>query len=296
MKSPSSSPRRRRLSWRYLLMGAGLLLALTGCSTKRIPAFGWPEPITVQGHKIMALWKGSTVAALVVGIFVWGLIFVCIVAFYKRKNDDELPPQVHYNIPIEILYTVLPFITVGILFYFTAVDENYENKLTKNPPVTVNVVGYQWAWQFNYASGPAAGLQIHGRPGEYPELVLPVGEKIRFELTSPDVIHAFWVPAFLFKRDVIPGRVNQFEVTIDKEGRFRGACTELCGVDHYRMLFTLRTVSPADFQTFAQTALAQAKSGSGNNRYTYDASIIGVKPVSGTANSNNQNNQPGGSP
>src|SRR3954464_9347623 len=110
MKTPSSAPgksvRRRRVSGRYLLIGAGLMLALTGCSTERIPAFGFPEPITVQGHRIMALWKGSTVAALAVGVVVWGLILACVVFFYKRKDDDELPPQVHYNIPIEILYTV----------------------------------------------------------------------------------------------------------------------------------------------------------------------------------------------
>jgi cytochrome c oxidase subunit 2 len=272
----------------------GLLLALSGCSTKRIPSFGFPEPVTVQGHKVMALWKGSSVAALAVGVVVWGLILVCVVAF--RKRSDDLPPQVHYNIPIEILYTVLPFVMIGILFYFTAVDENYENKLTKDPPVTVNVVGYQWAWQFNYATGPAAGLEIHGRPGQYPELVLPVGEKIRFELTSPDVIHAFWVPQFLFKRDVIPGRVNMFELTIDKTGHWHGACTELCGVDHSRMLFTLRAVSPADFQAFAATALAQARAGTSGGQFTFDSSIIGAAPVSGAANSNNQNNPPGGSP
>jgi cytochrome c oxidase subunit 2 len=291
--SATSRPHRRRPSWRYLLIGAGLLLTLSGCSTKRIPSFGFPEPITVQGHKVMALWKGSSVAALAVGVLVWGLILVCVVAF--RRRHDELPPQVHYNIPIEILYTILPFVMVGVLFFWTAKDENYLNKLSKNPDVTVNVVGYQWAWQFNYVSGPAAGLEIHGRPGDFPELVLPVGEKIQFALTSPDVIHAFWVPQFLFKRDVIPGRVNRFELTIDKTGRWNGACTELCGVDHSRMLFTLRTVSQADFNAFAQSALAEAKAGA-SNHYTYDASIIGAEPVSGSAISNNQSNESGGSP
>src|SRR4051794_28913900 len=98
MSATPSRPRRRLVSWRYLLLGAGLLLTLTGCSTKRIPTFGFPEPITTQGHRVMALWKGSTVAALAVGVVVWGLILVAIIAF--RKRNDELPPQVHYNIPI----------------------------------------------------------------------------------------------------------------------------------------------------------------------------------------------------
>jgi cytochrome c oxidase subunit 2 len=249
--------------------------------------------ITVQGHRVMALWKGSSVAALAVGVVVWGLILVCVVAF--RKRHDDLPPQVHYNIPIEILYTVLPFVMIAVLFYFTAVDENYVNKLSKNPDVTVNVVGYQWAWQFNYVSGPAAGLEIHGRPGQFAELVLPVGEKVQFALTSPDVVHAFWLPEFLFKRDVIPGRVNRFELTVEKTGRWRGACTELCGVDHDRMLFTLRTMSPTDFTAFAQRALAEAKAGTGD-RYTFDASIIGAEPVSGSANTTTQSDEPGSTP
>jgi cytochrome c oxidase subunit 2 len=270
-----------------------LALALTGCSTKRIPSFGFPEPITAQGHRVIALWKGSSVAALAVGVVVWGLILFCIVWF--RRRDDRLPPQVHYNIPIEILYTVLPFVMIAVLFYFTAVDENYENKISKNPDVLVNVVGYQWAWQFNYVSGPAAGLEIHGRPGQYPQLVLPVGEKVQFALTSPDVVHAFWVPNFLFKRDVIPGRVNRFEVTIEKTGVWKGACTELCGVDHDRMLFTLSTVTPTDFMTFAQTALAEAKAGT-DNRYTFDASIIGALPVSGSANPTSQTEESGSAP
>src|SRR3954452_22778764 len=128
MKTPSSPPRRRRPLVRYLVLAAGLLLTLSGCSTKRIPSFGFPEPITAQGHRVIALWKGSSVAALAVGVVVWGLILFCIVWF--RRRDDQLPPQVHYNIPIEILYTVLPFVMIAVLFYFTAVDENYENKIS----------------------------------------------------------------------------------------------------------------------------------------------------------------------
>src|SRR3954453_3204495 len=295
MEAHEPPTRRRRVAVRRLALLGGLLLLLTGCSTKRIPSFGFPEPITAQGHRVIALWKGSSVAALAVGVVVWGLILFCIVWF--RRRDDQLPPQVHYNIPIEILYTVLPFVMIAVLFYFTAVDENYENKISKNPDVLVNVVGYQWAWQFNYVSGPAAGLEIHGRPGQYAELVLPVGEKVQFALTSPDVVHAFWLPEFLFKRDVIPGRVNRFELTVQKEGRWKGSCTELCGVDHYRMLFTMRAVNPTDFQTFAQNALTEAKSGQSNGRYTYDPSIIGAEPVSGSsAVTTNQNENPGSAP
>ena len=200
-----------------------------------------PDPITNQGHRVLALWKGSWLAAWLVGILVWGLIAWVIVRY--RKRSDELPPQVHYNIPIEILYTVLPFVIIAVLFWYTAIYENNENKIVKHPAMTMNVVGYQWAWEFDYQDGPAQGLQVHGRVGKYATLVLPIGETIQFNLTSPDVVHAFWVPRFDFKRDVVPGRTNSFDLTITKTGTYAGRCTELCGVDHDRMLFTLRTVT-----------------------------------------------------
>jgi cytochrome c oxidase subunit 2 len=184
---------------------------------------------------------------------------------------------------------------IAVLFYFTARDEDKIDKLSAKPDMTLDVIGYQWAWQFDYSDGPAAGLQIHGRPGQYPVLVLPTDTKIRFRLTSPDVIHAFWVPDFLFKRDVIPGRVNQFEVTIEKTGTFRGECTELCGVDHDRMLFTLRTVTPEEFRAFASTAVAEAQSGNSSDQFTY-TTPTGKPPTSppgATGTEPNQGQEPG---
>jgi cytochrome c oxidase subunit 2 len=271
---------------------AVVLLTASGCSTDKIPSFGMPDPITNHGHRVLALWKGSWLAAWIVGIVVWGLMAWVIVRY--RKRSDDLPPQVHYNIPIEILYTVLPFVMIAVLFFFTARDEDKIDKLSAHPDMTVDVIGYQWAWEFDYADGPAAGLQIHGRPGQYPQLVLPTGTTIRFRLTSPDVVHAFYVPDFLFKRDVVPGRVNQFEVTIEKEGTFRGECTELCGVDHDRMLFTLRSVSAAEFRSFATTAVAEAKSGTGSPQFTY-TTPTGKPPTApdATGTEPNQGQQPG---
>jgi cytochrome c oxidase subunit 2 len=264
--TPDRPRRRTRLVTRAALLG-GLLVFLSGCSTKDIPAFGMPDPVTAQGHAVIALWKGAWLAAWVVGILVWGLIGWCIVAY--RKRSDQLPPQVHYNLPIEILYTVVPCVIIGILFYFTAVDETNEDKLVKNPYMTVNVVGYQWAWQFTYVGGPANGLSIHGRIGQFPQLVVPTGVPIEFDLTSPDVIHAFWVPEVDFKRDVIPGRTNRFDLTFQKTGTWRGKCTELCGVDHDRMLFTLQAVNPSEFGPWAAASILQAKRPNGNNQFTF---------------------------
>ena len=251
----------------FARIGGLVVLAVlaTGCDGV-VSRGGWPKPITEQGEKVLGVWRGSLITAGFVGAFVIGLILWSCLAF-RRRSPDEMPRQVRYNLPIEVLYTVVPVIIVAVLFYFTAIRENDEDKFSAHPDININVVGYQWAWQFNYLDD---GLSVSGRPGRYPELVLPVGESVRFYETSPDVIHAFWVIPFLFKRDVVPGHPNSFEVTLTHTGRFQGKCTELCGVDHDRMLFTLRVVSQATYEKWLSDtkAIAAADNNSMVNTYT----------------------------
>ena len=250
------------------MLATSLLLLVSGCSTNDLPRLGMPTPITAQAHRVLQLWQGSWAAALFVGCIVWGLIIWCVIAY--RKRGSGIAPQLTYNGPIEILYTVVPIIFVAVLFYFTARDENYIDKLTPNPDVTVEVVGFQWDWQFNYLSGPGlnattlaqvTGDNAHGNPAT---LELPAGKSVRFKLVSPDVIHAFWVPNFLFKRDVIPGRTNEFQVNIEKgkEGTYLGRCTELCGLFHDQMIFYLKVVPPAQYQADLQKMESSFASGS----------------------------------
>jgi cytochrome c oxidase subunit 2 len=253
----TGGPRRRAGRAGQVLMLAAMTLVLAGCDSAKWARGGWPAPVTLQGERALKLWQGSLIAAACVGGFVIFLILFSAVAFRRRGN--ALPRQVRYNLPIEIAYTVVPTIIVAVMFYFTAIDEDYIDKLTPNPPVVVHVVGFQWGWQFNYVS---QGLQITGSPNDLPTLTIPTGKRIRFILTSPDVVHSFWVIPFLFKRDVIPGRENQFEVTVIKTGWFAGKCTELCGVDHDEMLFTVHAVSWANYQTFLKRTKALAATGS----------------------------------
>ena len=257
------SPNRSSLARRWLVraaIGAAVLLATTGCQSNAFTRMGMLSPVTKQGHVALTLWQGSWIAAWIVGIVVWGLI-VWSVLFY-RKRSDQVPFQVRYNLPIEILYTVVPFIMVGVLFFFTARDENYIDKLSAKPDVIVNVTGFQWTWEFQYPqySVPhsAAGFvtelghmwngETPGNEGHLPVLEIPVGESVRFNLTSTDVVHAFWIVPFEFKRDVIPGHPNHFEVTPTQTGTFVGRCTELCGVYHSRMLFIVKIVTQAQFR------------------------------------------------
>lgn len=237
-------------------MVSGLALALSGCSSDQLPRLGMPSPITNQGPRVLSLWQGSWIAALAVGFGVWGLIIAACILY--RKRSTELPPQTRYNLPVEILYTIVPFIIIAVLFYFTARDESIETRLSDHPDHTVNVVGRQWSWSFNYLDGKAYEA---GTPGQPPTLWLPQGESVRFELTSPDVNHSFWVPAFLFKMDVIPGRVNTFEVTPTKLGTFAGKCAELCGVDHSRMLFYTKIVTPDQWQQHMSQLRSQGNTG-----------------------------------
>jgi cytochrome c oxidase subunit 2 len=208
------------------------------------------------------MWIGSVIAALAVGVLVWALIFWCVVRYRKRPGDTELPAQTRYNLPIELIYSVVPFLVIAVLFFYTVKAQTKVDEVKPNPAVTVDVVAFKWNWQFVYegASGKAAdGTQVSttGDSDYIPVLVVPTDERIRFVETSRDVIHSFWVPDLLFKRDVFPGNVvNKFEVTIDTPGAYVGRCAELCGTYHSQMNFELRAVSPADYQAFLKAKVS----------------------------------------
>lgn len=242
--------RVRTTSLRLALVAGATALLTSGCSGRELYedsfAFGWPHPVTEEAKVMYDVWLGSVAAAAAVGVIMWALIGYAVVRF--RKKGDELPPQIRYNLPIEVLYTVVPFVIIAVLFYYTAIGENKVNKLTRNPDVTIGVVGFQWNWQFNYIGH---GVQTTGEPGTGgATLVIPVDKRIRFIETSPDVIHSFWVPDFLFKRDVVPGRLNSFEITPTRTGSYTGRCAELCGEKHDRMNFTVKVVSQAAYDQY----------------------------------------------
>ncbi|MGQ0847466.1 MAG: aa3-type cytochrome oxidase subunit II [Sporichthyaceae bacterium] len=221
-----------------------MLLTSTGCDTAELPRLAFPTPATEEAPRILLLWQGSWLAAAITGGIVWALIIWSCV-FHRKKHEAEIPIQSRYNLPIEVLYTVIPFIIVAVFFYFTARDESILLDMDKEPDLEVNVVGRQWSWSFNYLGEDVYDV---GTPKDLPVLWLPVDKTVRFELTSPDVIHSFYVPSFLFKMDVFPGKVNKFQLTPNKIGRFAGKCSELCGTDHSRMLFEVNVVSEADYR------------------------------------------------
>jgi cytochrome c oxidase subunit II len=245
----SDRPAGRKAATTLVLTAA--TLGLSGCAAELVDQWGrggLPEPATEETPLVSNLWIGTWVAALAVGVLVWGLILWS--AYVYRRRDVSLPPQTRYNLPIEFLYTIAPFTIIAALFFFTVQNQDELLEVSEDPDVTIGVVGQQWAWTFNYLDDDVYDT---GTTTDPTTLYLPVNQTVRFELQSPDVIHSFWVPSFYMKMDVIPGKTNTFQATPNREGRFAGKCAELCGVYHSRMLFNVEIVSQNEYEEHLDT-------------------------------------------
>ena len=227
------------------LVAAGLLIG--ACE---LPSFGAPDPASEEGERIHDLYRWYAAAAVGVGVFVTVLLVYVVVRF--RRRSDDVPGQKPYNIPIELAYTATPLVIVAVLFAFSVRTQLDVDDLDDEPDLRVEVLGFQWQWQFRYEG---TDLVITGLPDEDPpELVLPAERTTRLDLVTADVIHNFWVPRFLNKRDMIPGVDNEFDVTPTEVGTFDGVCAEFCGLDHARMRFTVRVLPPAEFDAWLEEA------------------------------------------
>jgi cytochrome c oxidase subunit II len=225
-----------------VLVTAAVLLA--GCEA---PSFGFPDAASEQAERVRDLWRGSMSAGVIVAVLVWGLIAWSLVR-YRRRSDD-VPHQVADNLPIEAVYITIPILIVSVLFFFTVrTDQAIDPGPSDGPDVVVEVEGFQWQWQFTYPDEDV--VVIGNSEDEPPEMVLPVDRTIRFELLTADVIHSFWVPRFLTKRDMVPEVDNEIDVDTTTIGTFRGRCAEFCGLDHWRMNFTVRVVPEAEYEAW----------------------------------------------
>ena len=226
--------------------GGGAAVATVAASCEGVPRFGIPDPVTEDGGRILSLWQGSVLAALAVGALVWALLAWSVLRYRRARKD--LPSQKAHNVPIEIVYTLTPILIVAVLFGFTVFTQEKVTHAVANPDVVVEVVGFQWQWQFRY---PDEGVVVTGTPGEpRPTMVLPVGATVRFKLRTTDVIHSFWVPRFLRKLDMTPGVDTEMDVVVEDPGVFPGRCAEFCGLDHARMDFRVEAVSPEAYRAW----------------------------------------------
>ncbi len=254
MPLPSRAIKRKTFRFAPPLSPLSLLaigFILTSCSSAELPALGFPRNVTDINDRSLNLWQGAWIAAFIVGAFTVGLILWA--AFKFRRIDDDLPPQVSYHVPLELVYTVIPFLIVAVLFYFTARDESAIIKISPSTVAMheIKVNGFQWSWQFSYKD--AADATVTGTPKAPPTLYVPQGERVRLTLTASDVVHGFWVPAFMMQMQNLPGAQNQFEFTANKLGSYPGRCNILCGRNHSQMLFIVKVVTPVEYQNYVNS-------------------------------------------
>lgn len=199
---------------------------------------------------------GLAVGAVVAGLLLWTVVR------HRRASDADgaLPEQVRANVPLELFYTAVPLVIVAVLFGLTLRTQHRVNRPAASPALRVEATGFQWGWRFRY---PAQEVTVLGDSNAPPILVLPRGVTTRLTLVSPDVIHAFSVPAFLVKKDVIPGTDNELDVTPSRVGRFGGYCAEFCGLDHTRMTFTVEVLEPPEFQRWVAEQQERQPPGAG---------------------------------
>jgi cytochrome c oxidase subunit 2 len=209
-----------------------------------------PEPKTEVGRDVFNLYIIVLILAGIVFVAVEGFIIYAVVRYRRKPGDDTLPEQLHGNTMVEIIWTIIPTVIVFILFGFSMATLGEVEARSEDPGVTIEVEGFQWNWRFLYEDGTTVNAQA----GEPPVLAVPIGEPVRLVLNSIDVNHAFYVPQFLIKRDLINlgenGRDNELEFTITEAGTYAGQCAEFCGTSHADMTFVVEAMDRAAYDDY----------------------------------------------
>ena len=261
----------RRMKWVAAPLAVTAALVLAGCTPAQQRGF-LPEGSTdATNHTpgITSMWVNSWIVLLAVGVITWGLIIWATIAYRRRKGQTGLPVQLRYNMPIEMLFTVIPVILVLGFFAFTAEEQSKIEARDENPDNIVEVFGKRWAWDFNYISDDVyfQGVQVEtdeqgsAKPETMPVLYLPVNESTEVRLETRDVIHSFWIVEFLQKKDMIPGQTNYMTFTPTKTGTFMGKCAELCGEYHSMMLFEVEVLEADEYEAYVASLREQGNEG-----------------------------------
>ena len=258
------------------------------------PAFAaWelnmPVGVTAISREIYGLHMLVLYVCAAIGVIVFGAMAYSL--FHHRKSRGAVAAKFHENIYAELLWTLIPlFILIALAVPAARALIKIED--ASNSDLSVRVTGHQWKWEYEYLpDGPRffssldqasrearddPNADVSAVPNYLLEvdnpLVLPIGRKVRFLLTSNDVLHAWWVPEFAVKRDAIPGFINEMWTEIDEPGIYRGQCAELCGRDHGFMPIVVHAVSDAEFAAWkdAQAAAAAAEAESADREWTLD--------------------------
>ena len=241
------------------------LLALVSSSASAESQLNLTRGVTDISSRVYDLHMTIFYICCVIGLLVFGVMFWSM--FRHRKSKGQKPATFHENVRVEIAWTVVPLlILVGMAIPATTTLIAMED--TSDADVTVQVTGSQWKWHYKYFENEVEYFsvlatrqdQIQNRleKGENyllevdRPLVVPTGQKVRFLITSDDVIHSWWVPAVAVKKDANPGFINEAWTRIDEPGVYRGQCAELCGRDHGYMPIVVIAKEPAEYQAWIE--------------------------------------------
>jgi len=256
LMQPTATSSRTR--WRSAIRVAApllLIFLLGGCM---LP----PEPKTEAAKDVFNLYLLVLALAVIVFVGVEGFLVYAIVRYRRKPGDDTLPKQYHGNNKIEIVWTAIPTIIVFVLFTFSMITLAEVDAKSDHPGAVIEVDGFQWQWTFRYSNGAV----VNGSAAKLPVLAVPVGEPVRLILKSLDVNHAFFVPDFLIKRDLIDFGEgippNELEFTVTEAGTYSGQCAEFCGAGHADMRFSVQAMARADYDAYIAGLLAAVPSAS----------------------------------
>jgi len=201
---------------------------------KGFPLF--PESASTVAAGVDSLYFYLVAVAVFFSVLIFSLIFYFAVK-YRRRREGEIPPLVHGNVRLEILWSVVPFALSMIMFGWGA--KLYFDVSTPPPdPLAISVVAKQWMWKIQHPGGQR----------EINELHVPVGQPVELTMVSEDVIHSFYVPAFRVKKDVLPGRFSRLWFEATKVGTYHLFCAEYCGTKHSAMIGSVVVLEPKDYQ------------------------------------------------
>ncbi len=251
-----------RLLSRVLSWGTALLCAMASV-VAAASQYNMTPGVTRISHEIHALHMAIFWVCCGIGFVVFGVLIYSLIHF--RKSKGAVAADFHEHMGVEITWAVIPFIIL-VVMAIPATRVLIDMSDTKAADLSIKITGYQWKWQYEYLdqgvsffSNLATPLaQINNKVAKEPwyllevdkPLVVPVHQKIRFLVTSKDVIHSWWVPDLAIKRDAIPGFIHEAWTRIDKPGFYRGQCAELCGVNHGFMPIVVKAVSEKEFATW----------------------------------------------
>jgi len=257
----------------FALSGATTLLAWSAGAHAEF-ALNMPRGVTAISQDVYNLHMLIFWICVVIGVVVFGVMFWSI--YHHRKSRGAVPAQFHESTVVEVVWTVIPMlILIGMAVPATkTLVRMYD---ARDADLTVKVTGYQWRWQYDYLdegvkffstlSTPQDQIRNVAAKDEHyllevdNPLVVPVGKKVRILTTAADVIHSWWVPGLGWKKDAIPGFINENWTQIEKPGVYRGQCAELCGKDHGFMPVVVKAVPEAEFQQWLAQMKAKNKSG-----------------------------------